>query len=81
MEFFPFRPVPFSILDPSVSVFLEKSGTGSESGSEVVGIRTEVEMAFFRPYFRNSIFGQNFSVFIPDFLPYLNQPINMLCYA
>ena len=73
--------MPFSTFDPSVSVFSEKSGTGSESGSEVVGIWTEVEMAFFRPYFRNSVFGRNFSVFVPDFLPHLNQPINVLCYA
>jgi hypothetical protein len=32
-------------------------------------MRTEVETEFFRPYLRNSVFGQNFSVFFfSDFI-------------
>jgi hypothetical protein len=41
---------------------------------EVVGIRTEVETTFFRPYFRNPGFHRNCSVFNLECLPNLNRP-------
>jgi hypothetical protein len=46
--------------------FFGKSGTGSEYGYEVVGMRTDVEMALFRPDCRNPGFSRNVSVFNPE---------------
>ena len=38
-----------------------------ECGTEVFRIGTETGRVFFRPYLRNSVFGQNFPVFVLDF--------------
>jgi hypothetical protein len=45
MEKIPSRPVPFSIFGPSVFVFVEKSGNGTETGE-----------GLFRPFFAGSRF-------------------------
>jgi hypothetical protein len=69
-----FPTVCFSTFDPSVFAFSGKSRIGSEFGSEVVGMQTEVETEFFRPYLRNSVFGRNISVFVPHFTRIPDRP-------
>jgi hypothetical protein len=49
----PFRPIPFSIFDPIVSVFTEKYGNG-----------TEIEEDLFRPFLRDPVFSRIEPVFI-----------------
>jgi hypothetical protein len=53
--------------DPIISVLSEKSGNGTDRGTDGLGIWTETGSVFFRLYFQNSVFDRNFSDFIPDF--------------
>ena len=63
------EPSIFSIFDPTIFVFSGLSRNGMEYGMEVFGIGTETGWMFFHPYLRNSVFGRNFFVFVPDYKP------------
>jgi hypothetical protein len=66
MEFSPLRTARFSTFDLSVFVFSEKSRNGTERGKKVFPFGTETGKVFFCQYYRNSVFGQNFTGFFPD---------------
>lgn len=52
MGYIPTQSIPFSIFDPTISVFLEKSRNGAVARTKVGGIEREIGALIFHPFYR-----------------------------